>query len=169
MRRVGTTPLLVGGLVTALAGMAWLSRLSGGTNYFPHIAVPMVLLGIGLGAVFIPLTAAGLAGVPANDAGAASGLVNVAHQLGGSVGLGVLVSVFAAAGQTGTQRHLAGVTPTSQNANDLAHAISAPLTASVVFIALALAVVMLVMRRPPPAAEVAQLPETRMAEAREAA
>lgn len=169
MRRVGTTPLLVGGLVTALAGMAWLSRLSGGTSYFPHIAVPMVLLGIGLGAVFIPLTAAGLAGVPANDAGAASGLVNVAHQLGGSVGLGVLVSVFAAAGHTGTQRHLAGVTPASQNANDLAHAISAPLTASVVFIALALAVVLLLLRRSAPAAELARLPETRLAEAREAA
>jgi EmrB/QacA subfamily drug resistance transporter len=169
MRRVGTTPLLVGGLVTALAGMAWLSRLSGGTSYFPHIAVPMVLLGIGLGAVFIPLTAAGLAGVPANDAGAASGLVNVAHQLGGSVGLGVLVSVFAAAGHTGTQRHLAGVTPASQNANDLAHAISAPLTASVVFLALALAVVLLLLRRTAPAAELARLPETRLAEAREAA
>src|SRR5260370_4360087 len=103
MRRVGTPPLLVGGLVTAVAGMGWLSRLSGGTHYFPNIAVPLVLLGIGLGAVFIPLTASGLAGVPANDAGAASGLVNVAHQLGGSVGLGVLVSVFAPARHTHAQ------------------------------------------------------------------
>ncbi|HWX09041.1 MAG TPA: hypothetical protein VNY33_03595, partial [Gaiellaceae bacterium] len=113
----------------------------------------------------IPLTASGLAGVPAGDAGAASGLVNVAHQLGGSVGLGVLVSVFAAAGHAHT-RHLASI---SQNANDLAHAISMPLTASVVFLALALAVVLLVMRRPPRAAEVARIPENRLAEAREAA
>ena len=169
MRRVGSGPLLVGGLVAALVGMAWLSRLSAGTQYFPHIAVPMVILGIGLGAAFIPLTASGLARVPAGDAGAASGLVNVAHQLGGSVGLGVLVSVFAAAGHAHTQRHLAGVTSVSQNANDLAHAISAPLTASVVFLALALGVVLLVMRRPARAAEVARLPETRLAEAREAA
>jgi EmrB/QacA subfamily drug resistance transporter len=167
--RVGTTRLLAGGLVTALAGMAWLSRLSAGAHYFPQIAAPLVLIGIGIGAAFIPLTAAGLAGVPANDAGAASGLVNVAHQLGGSVGLGVLVSVFAAAGRTATQRHLAGVTRASQNANDLAHAISAPLTASVVFIALALAVVLLLLRRTAPAAELARLPETRLAEAREAA
>ena len=39
-----------------------------------------------------------IAGVAAQDAGAASGLVNVTHQLGGSLGLGVLVVVFAAAG-----------------------------------------------------------------------
>jgi len=167
--RIGTTRLLAGGLLTALAGMAWLSQLSAGSYYFPTIAVPLVIIGIGVGAAFIPLTASGLAGVAGSDAGAASGLVNVAHQLGGSVGLGVLVSVFATASPTHAPRHLAGVTLASQRANDLAHSIGAPLTASVVFIALGLAVVLLVMRRPPQAAEIARIPETRLAEAREAA
>jgi fructose-specific phosphotransferase system IIC component len=54
----------------------------------------MVLPGIGIGAALAPLTAAGMAGVAAS---AASDLVNVAHQLGGSLGLGILVTVFAAA------------------------------------------------------------------------
>jgi EmrB/QacA subfamily drug resistance transporter len=164
--RVGTTWLLAGGLVTALAGMAWLSRLSAGAHYFPHVAVPLAIIGVGVGAAFIPLTAAGLAGVAGNDAGAASGLVNAAQQLGGSVGIGVLISVFASASGTHAQRHLAAAT---QRTNDLANSIGAPLTASVVFIALGLAVVLLVMRRPPQSAEVARIPERRMAEAREAA
>jgi EmrB/QacA subfamily drug resistance transporter len=164
--RVGTTWLLAGGLVTALAGMAWLSRLSAGASYFPHVAVPLAIIGVGVGAAFIPLTAAGLAGVAGNDAGAASGLVNAAQQLGGSVGVGVLVSVFASASRDSGVRHLAGP---AQRSSDLAHSIGAPLTTSAVFIALALAVVLLVMRRPPQAAEVARIPETRLAEAREAA
>src|SRR5258706_5852469 len=149
--------------------MAWLSQLSAGSHSVPAIAVPLVIIGIGVGAAFIPLTASGLAGVAGSDAGAASGLVNVAHQLGGSVGLGVLVSVFATASPTHAPRHLAGVTLASQRANDLAHSIGAPLTASVVFMALGLAVVLLVMRRPPQSAEIAPIPETRLAEAREAA
>lgn len=51
----------------------------------------------GAGAALGPLTAAGVAGVAAEDAGAASGLVNVAYRLGGWLGLGILVTVFAAA------------------------------------------------------------------------
>jgi EmrB/QacA subfamily drug resistance transporter len=164
--RVGTTWLLAGGLVTALAGMAWLSRLSAGASYFPHVAVPLAIIGVGVGAAFIPLTAAGLAGVAGNDAGAASGLVNAAQQLGGSVGVGVLVSVFASASRGSGTRHLAGP---AQRSSELAHSIGAPLTTSVVFMALALAVVLLVMRRPPQSAEVTRMPETRLAQAREAA
>jgi sugar phosphate permease len=57
----------------------------------------MVLIGVGQGASLAPLTASGIAGVAAEDAGAASGLVNVAHQLGGSLGLGILVTIYAAA------------------------------------------------------------------------
>jgi hypothetical protein len=53
----------------------------------------MVLIGIGHGGALAPLTSAG---VDAEDVGAASGLVNVAHRLGGCLGLGVLVTVFAA-------------------------------------------------------------------------
>ena len=122
--------LLTGGLSLALAGMAWLSQLSADTPYFPGLAIPMLLLGIGMGAAFTPLTAAGSRGVAQRDAGAASGLVNVAHQLGGSLGLGVLVTVFAGAG------------------GDLVHGVSEAITGSAVFLALALAVVVFVMRRP---------------------
>ena len=69
-------------------------------------------------------------GVAPEDAGAASGLVNVAHQLGGSLGLGVLVTVFASAA------------PSRLDARDvLAERISTSLTAGAVMLAIALAVV----------------------------
>ncbi|MGA2122103.1 MAG: MFS transporter [Methanoregula sp.] len=97
-KRFGNGRLLAGGLLVTLIGMFWLSRLTADTSYVTGIALPMVLIGIGQGASLGPLTASGIAGATKEDAGAASGLVNVAHQLGGSLGLGILVTVFAAAG-----------------------------------------------------------------------
>lgn len=81
-----------------LIGMASLSRVSADTSYLTGVALPMVLIGIGQGGTLSPLTVAGITGVAAEDAGAASGLVNAAHQLGGSLGLSILAVVFAAAG-----------------------------------------------------------------------
>jgi hypothetical protein len=98
VRRCGNGPLLAGGLAVTMVGMLWLSRLSSDTGYLTGVALPVILIGAGQGATLSPLTAAGIAGVAGEDAGAASGLVNVAHQLGGSLGLGILVTVFAAAG-----------------------------------------------------------------------
>jgi EmrB/QacA subfamily drug resistance transporter len=101
-KRFGNTRLLAGGLAVTLIGMIWLSRLSADTSYLTGIALPMILIGAGQGASLSPLTAAGIAGVAPVDAGAASGVVNVAHQIGGSLGLGVLVAVFAAARSSAT-------------------------------------------------------------------
>ena len=67
-----------------------------------------MLLGVGMGVAFTPLTSAGIAGVAAEDAGAASGLVNVAHQLGGSLGIGILVTVFASASHGAASHSPAG-------------------------------------------------------------
>jgi EmrB/QacA subfamily drug resistance transporter len=127
--RIGDLPLLIGGLVLAATGMAWLSQLSTTTDFLSGIGAPLILLGIGMGSAFTPLTTAGIHAVGTEDAGAASGLVNVAHQLGGAVGVAVLVNVFAAAG-------------------DYAHGLSAALHGSVVCLLLALTVVIAVMWRP---------------------
>jgi EmrB/QacA subfamily drug resistance transporter len=133
--RIGTTPLLLAGLTLALAGLVWLSRLTDTTAFFPGIALPLVLLGSGMGMALTPLTAAGIAGVAPSDAGAASGLVNVSQQLGGSLGLGILVTVFASAlsADDGTATHA------------LAHAVSAALTGSAILVGLGLTVVLVVM------------------------
>jgi hypothetical protein len=64
----------------------------------------MLLLGAGMGVVFVPLTMASLAGVRPEDSGAASSMVNVTQQVGGSLGLAILVTVFGAA-STDSARH----------------------------------------------------------------
>jgi EmrB/QacA subfamily drug resistance transporter len=135
-RRFGNGRLLAAGLAITLVGMAWLSRLSADTVYLTGIALPMILIGAGQGASLGPLTASGIAGVRDEDAGAASGLVNVAHQLGGSLGLGILVTVAAGAGSE------------ALDANDLLAArVGAALTGSTVMLALALAVVLALIVR----------------------
>lgn len=140
--RIGELRLLAGGLLLALIGMAWLSRISIGADYVTQVAMPLVLLGIGMGSAFTPLTTAGIHGVADRDAGAASGLVNTAHQLGGTLGIGILITVFTAAGNGA--------------ANQLAKGVPAALTASAILIALALTVVLTVMR---PQAEPAGIAE----------
>ena len=136
--RLGNAQLLAGSLLLAVIGMAWLSRVSADSAYLTAVALPMLLIGAGQGGALAPLTSAGVSGVAAEDAGAAGGVVNVAHQLGGSLGLGLLVTVFAAAGSEALSgRDL------------LAHQIGAALTAGAVLLALAFAVVAgLIVRRP---------------------
>lgn len=103
-RRIGGAPLLVAGLVLVTAGMAWLTQLGAETSYLAGMVGPLVLLGVGQGITFGPLTSAGVAGARTEDAGAASGLVNTAHQLGSTLGVAVLTAV--AAGAATLQEHV---------------------------------------------------------------
>jgi EmrB/QacA subfamily drug resistance transporter len=95
--RFGGTRLMLAGMLPVIAGMAWLAQVSAGTSYLAGILGPMLLLGTGMGLVFVPLTAASLAGVAPTDSGAASSMVNVMQQVGGSLGLAILVTVFGTA------------------------------------------------------------------------
>jgi EmrB/QacA subfamily drug resistance transporter len=98
--RISDAVLLAGGTGVTLVGMAWLSRAGMGDAYLASVALPMVLVGVGQGLAFAPLTSSGIAGVAPEDAGAASGLVNTAHQLGMALGLAVL-SAVAVRAETG--------------------------------------------------------------------
>lgn len=135
LRRYGNARVLGAGLVLAIAGTLWLSRIVAvQAPFFPDMFFLLAIMGIGAGMAFQPLTAMGLAGVGAQDSGAASGLVNVAHQCGASVGLAVLVTVFRASGNAAQ--------PTDAQ---FAHAISGAMLGSVLFVAAALAVTLISM------------------------
>jgi hypothetical protein len=151
--RFGGTRLLIAGLLTDLAGMVWVSRLSVGTAYFPDIAIPMILIGGGVGIAIVTLTTRGIAGVAPEDSGAASGLLNVSQQVGASLGLGILTSVFAAASTHASSDPAAGLDAKREAARVLAHGVSAALTGAAVFlgIALVVALVMVDRRRTEPA------------------
>jgi predicted MFS family arabinose efflux permease len=103
--RFRPVPLMIAGTLPVIAGMAWLSRLTVTSGYLPGVLGPMVLFGAGLGLAFVPLTTVSLAGVRPEDSGAASSMVNVAQQVGGALGLAVLVSVYGAASGHATGGH----------------------------------------------------------------
>ncbi|MDQ1696715.1 MAG: hypothetical protein QOJ03_2068 [Frankiaceae bacterium] len=91
--RYSPKPVLMGGLVVATAGLLLLTRISGHSDYGEHVLPAMIVMGIGLGMSFVPVTIAGTNGVAPQDSGLASGLLNTALQVGGALGLAILTSV----------------------------------------------------------------------------
>ncbi|MEU5655115.1 MFS transporter [Streptomyces sp. NPDC047737] len=98
VRRIGAFTTLALGIASTLAGMAWLSAVHADTSFVVGMAIPMAFIGIGQGLALAPMTDYSIHGVTGEDAGAASGLVNMAQQLGLSIGLAVLVSLTAGVG-----------------------------------------------------------------------
>ena len=93
IHRVHAKVLMVGGVALGITGFALASGLDPSSSY-GHVLASLLLFAVGNGLSFVPLTQAALEGVPAKDAGAASGLVNVTQQLGGTLGVAILVTVF---------------------------------------------------------------------------
>ena len=102
--------LLIGGVITA-AGTGWLALAPAHPAYLAHILGPALVAGVGLSLMLLPVTLAGTAGVAPRDAGAAAGLLNTSRQLGGAIGLAVLVTVAATAtsGANGHSTYLAAL------------------------------------------------------------
>src|SRR6266545_2620225 len=107
MERVGRKRLLVSGLALAAVGLALLGRIHPAGSYTVEVLGPVVLLGLGMGLSFVPLTASAVADVPPADQGLASGLLQTAQQLGVALGLAVLTSL-ATATTLGLLSHPAG-------------------------------------------------------------
>ena len=90
---VGARAMMAAGCVTFAAGLYWLSRLSEHGSYLGTVLVPTVLIGGGLGMVFVPITLVAMAKVADEESGVAASLRNAGQQLGGSIGLAVLGSI----------------------------------------------------------------------------
>ena len=93
--RVGPRPLVILGCVTAGLGLLWLSTITAHSGYVSLLLPTMIVVAIGLGFVFVPITLTAVAGVESRDAGIASAMLNVTQQIGGTMGLAVLVTVSA--------------------------------------------------------------------------
>lgn len=86
--------VLVVAVAIEFVGFA-LSLLAFGQAYWPSVGIPMMIIGIGQGLALAPLTNMGIYQVAADQSGVASGLVNAGHQLGGILGLALMVNVSA--------------------------------------------------------------------------
>jgi len=91
--RIGARPLLLAGGAASAAGLYWLSRVTEHGTYTGGLLGPSLVIGAGLGLLFVPLPLVALAGVAADDSGVASSLLNAGRQIGGSIGLAVLGTV----------------------------------------------------------------------------
>jgi predicted MFS family arabinose efflux permease len=92
VERFGDRLVMVVGSSLTLLSLVWLTRLDANSGY-ADVLLSLVVLGLGNGLAFVPLTASALHGVRPEEAGAAAGLVNVAQQLGSALGLAGLVTV----------------------------------------------------------------------------
>jgi EmrB/QacA subfamily drug resistance transporter len=107
LSRVGTRPVIVTGALIAAGGLYWLSRIPADGSYLTDLLPGMLVLSLGFGPVFVGVTTAANAGVPADKAGLAAALLNASQQLGGALGL----AIFSALATSRTDHLLAAHTP----------------------------------------------------------
>ncbi|MGI9657453.1 MAG: MFS transporter, partial [Gaiellaceae bacterium] len=91
--RLGVRPVLAAGLLFLGGGLAYFTRVSADGSYFVDLFPGFLLVGVGIGFSFVPVSIAALAGVSGKEAGLASGLINTSQQVGGALGLALLVTI----------------------------------------------------------------------------
>jgi len=116
--RFGPRPFITIGPLLVAGGLFWLSQINDHTMYLTGLVGPMLLIAVGMGNIFVPLTLMAVAGTTPEESGLASALLNVGQQIGGSIGIALLGTIAA----TTTKNQLAGVLPSHAAVN---HALTA--------------------------------------------
>jgi EmrB/QacA subfamily drug resistance transporter len=91
--RIGVKPVLIAGMAFLTAGVAYFTQVSVGGSYVADLLPGFLLISVGLGFSFVPISIAALAGVQPSEAGLASGLINTSQQIGGALGVAVLSTI----------------------------------------------------------------------------
>src|SRR5688572_944325 len=93
VNRVGVKPVLVVGMTALTAGLVYFTQVSVGGSYWTDLFPGFLLIAVGLGFSFVPISIAALAGVQPAEAGLASGLINTSQQIGGALGIAALSAI----------------------------------------------------------------------------
>ncbi len=144
--RFGPKPVTVTGAGLIAAGSAWLTQVSSSTGYATGLLGPLLLFGLGVGLCFMPLNMMIVSGLPPEDTGIASGVLQAMQQVGGSVGLAVLVTVFAAFSDPQAGRSASASGTPAAGDEILVHGIAAAFTAGTVLAAVAVVVALFALR-----------------------
>jgi EmrB/QacA subfamily drug resistance transporter len=107
--RVGFKPVLISGMLMIAVALAWFTQISAHGDFLTDVLGPSMLAGVGLGFAFVTVTIAAVTGTSPDEAGLASGLINTSQQIGGALGLAILVSI---ANSTTVDQIKTGVNPT---------------------------------------------------------
>jgi EmrB/QacA subfamily drug resistance transporter len=91
--RVGVKPVLAAGMAFLTAGLVLFTQVPVDGSYVSDLLPGFLLLGVGIGFAFVPISIAALAGVQPAEAGLASGLINTSQQIGGALGIAALSTI----------------------------------------------------------------------------
>ena len=93
VNRVGVKPVIIAGMSFLTAGLLFFTQVSVGGSYVDDLLPGFLLIGVGLGFSFVPISIAALAGIQRSEAGLASGLFNTSQQIGGALGIAALSTI----------------------------------------------------------------------------
>jgi len=144
--RVGSRVLITAGLLLSGGGTAYLGQLTVTSGYPAHILPALLAMGLGFGMIFAPATNTATAGVPTNDSGVASALVNTMQQVGGSIGVSILSTVAASATTSYLLAHHTG-TRAAATASTQGYTVAFTISAALLGLGALLAVLMLPSHR----------------------
>ncbi len=114
IRRIGLRSVALIGLALGTVGMLLLVRVDVGGSYWVDLLPSIMIMSIGMGMTFVPVTLIATSGIDAGDAGLASGLLNTSQQIGGALGLAILSTL--ATSRTSDELATLGAQPTPDEA-----------------------------------------------------
>jgi EmrB/QacA subfamily drug resistance transporter len=140
VNRIGVKPALVIGMTSLTAGLVYFTQVSVGGSYLGDLLPGFLLVAIGLGFSFVPISIAALAGIQPAEAGLASGLINTSQQIGGALGIAALSTIAT----TRTSDALAGG---SSHANALVDGFHGAFYAGVIIAGIGIVAALTLIRR----------------------
>ena len=144
--RFGPRVLITTGMLFGTGAMTYLTQLTVTSSYLGHILPALLAMGLGFGMIFAPATNTATAGVPTNDSGVASALVNTMQQVGGSIGVSILSTVAASATTSYLLAHHTG-TQAAATAATHGYTLAFTISAALLGLGACLAVLMLPSHR----------------------
>ncbi len=143
--RLGPRVVMTFGGLMATGGMLWLTQLRVDSSYPAMILPAFIVMAIGMGSVFVPLSNTSLTGVAPHDAGVASAMVNTTQQVGGSLGVALLNTVFTTTLLNyATNHHSSPLAPAAQ-----VHSYNVAFMISAILLGLSTLVTFLLIRKDP--------------------
>ncbi len=157
--KVGPKPLMLVGAALSTGAMVWLAQVSVTSSYVSIVLGPLLMFGAGLGLLFVPLSVSLVAGVPAERSGAAASMMVTTQQVGGALGLAVLITVFGSASRHARAGAPAGLPPGELARYVLAHGVAEAFTVGAIFVGVIFFTVLLT--RPIPVGDAPSPPRSR--------
>jgi len=103
---LGPKPFMLTGATLVVLGLGWQTFVTPDSTYVGGVLGPMLLFGFGMGLNFVTVTVTAVSGVAQHEAGAASALLNTTQQVGGSLGLSILTTVFSSASRDEAEKQV---------------------------------------------------------------